>query len=442
MTSTPSHGPTRRALLSGAALCAGLGVGASLMPAPAILASARPVTVRRDLASLAPDDPILQILQRGVAEMKARSESNPLDPLGWHIYGAQHSIFCATNGFRMQVHYGWRFLPWHRAYILNLERKIRLLTGDADFAMPYWDWTRSPTIPAAFSEPRSPLFDTTRLQDADDVIPADFIELGPSMRGARFHQFGGLRRHPIDPQVEGVMEQGPHNNVHNWIGGNMASFDGAGFDPLFCTHHGQIDRLWEAWRRDNPNSDAADWLDDAFPFYAESGLVETTRTRDMLDAEALGYTYDRLSWSPTLTPETTPVYAGGGVELATIVADESTRAKISRLTAEPSAGRALLQYDRVQIPLHPLCHRLFLLAGEGAAATAHYAGTFTLLPIPDPNQGLEKQVSTQFEIPAETLPALLAELPLQVVAVPTSLKKRTIPTEPLRLSGVRLQIEL
>ncbi|MCA9299294.1 MAG: tyrosinase family protein, partial [Phycisphaerales bacterium] len=38
-------------------------------------------------------------------------------------------------------HMGPQFLPWHRYLLLRLEADIREVTGDPDFAMPYWDWT-------------------------------------------------------------------------------------------------------------------------------------------------------------------------------------------------------------------------------------------------------------------------------------------------------------
>jgi hypothetical protein len=253
---------------------------------------------------MAPNDPALRTFRDGVREMKARSDRDPLDPLGWHIYGAQHSIFCATTSFRMQVHYGWYFLPWHRAFLLNLEQKIRVLTGDRTFALPYWDWTRDNRLPAALFGAGNPLLDTTRIQTRDDRLPADFTELGPSMRGPSFPQFAGLARRPDYPQIEGALEQSAHNNVHNWIGGNMASFDGAGFDPMFGTHHGNIDRLWEAWKAASPehrDPEDREWRDFRFSFYGADGKVEQIRVADLSDVRRLGYRYDTLAWRSTLT---------------------------------------------------------------------------------------------------------------------------------------------
>jgi len=38
-----------------------------------------------------------------------------------------------------------RFLPWHRAFLLKLEQKMR--ERDATVSIPYWDWTQNRGIP-------------------------------------------------------------------------------------------------------------------------------------------------------------------------------------------------------------------------------------------------------------------------------------------------------
>jgi tyrosinase len=52
-------------------------------------------------------------------------------------------------------HGNWWFYVWHRGYVGYFEQTIRALSGDDNFAMPYWDWTQhwdpdpsmSPQIP-------------------------------------------------------------------------------------------------------------------------------------------------------------------------------------------------------------------------------------------------------------------------------------------------------
>jgi tyrosinase len=44
-------------------------------------------------------------------------------------------------------HGNWWFYVWHRGYLGYFERTIRALSGDDNFAIPYWDWTELPQIP-------------------------------------------------------------------------------------------------------------------------------------------------------------------------------------------------------------------------------------------------------------------------------------------------------
>jgi tyrosinase len=44
-------------------------------------------------------------------------------------------------------HGNWWFYVWHRGYVGYFEQTIRTLSGDPQFAMPYWDWTELPGFP-------------------------------------------------------------------------------------------------------------------------------------------------------------------------------------------------------------------------------------------------------------------------------------------------------
>jgi hypothetical protein len=65
----------------------------------------------------------------------------PTDPHNWYRNAIVHTLDCP--------HGNWWFLPWHRAYLGYFERTCRKLSGDPDFALPYWDWTKMPFIPTA-----------------------------------------------------------------------------------------------------------------------------------------------------------------------------------------------------------------------------------------------------------------------------------------------------
>lgn len=398
--------------------------------------------VRKEANSLTADSDDVRMYREAVGWMKARSEANPLDPMGWAQHWAHHSMFCATNTFGYQVHYGWFFLPWHRAYLVNLEQKIRRLLNEPAFALPYWDWTRNPRLPDWLWGADNPLWDTTRAQEQGDMVPADFLELGPALRALTFDHFGGRKRVPGENQVEGTLEQGAHNNVHNWTGGEMASFDGAGNDPLFQCHHGNIDRVWEIWLaqgegRANPAD--PDWLDHRFWFFGPGGDREAVRVGDLLDTRSLGYAFADLEWRSTLTSKAIPTFDGKGTTFGTIDLGKTDLARIRDLTEGRARGRVSLNYERMSLPIQPFQHRLFLIDDASGAAT--YVGTFTILPIPDLRSGLERSVTTQVEVPPAGLAALLEAGRVRVVGVPVPLKGRKIPEQPVPFAGVSLTVE-
>lgn len=63
-----------------------------------------------------------------------------------HYYVSRPALLGGENNMWMQVDFGhWApaFLPWHRVFLLRWEHEIRKVTGDLDFAIPYWDWRDS-----------------------------------------------------------------------------------------------------------------------------------------------------------------------------------------------------------------------------------------------------------------------------------------------------------
>jgi len=65
----------------------------------------------------------------------------PSDPRNWYRNALVHTVDCP--------HGNWWFLVWHRGYIGWFEQTCRELSGDPDFALPFWDWTKEPRVPAA-----------------------------------------------------------------------------------------------------------------------------------------------------------------------------------------------------------------------------------------------------------------------------------------------------
>ncbi|AOT08735.1 tyrosinase family protein [Pseudoalteromonas luteoviolacea] len=162
-----------------------------------------------------------------------------------------------------------KFLPWHRAYILAFENALlqvisTLPNAPAQWAMPFWDYTTSGaegfSLPPAFKVNNNSLYFLNRYlpfnaeQYYSDTVTSTVDE--------NFEQY------------RAAIENIPHNVVHTGLRGAMQSIRTAGLDPIFYTHHCQIDRLWAIWSSISTttttyNSDGYfKWL------YVEDGIVK------------------------------------------------------------------------------------------------------------------------------------------------------------------------
>ena len=61
------------------------------------------------------------------------------DPRNWYRNAFVHFIDCP--------HGNWWFTSWHRGYLGYFEEIIREVTGEEDFMLPYWDWTKNNYVP-------------------------------------------------------------------------------------------------------------------------------------------------------------------------------------------------------------------------------------------------------------------------------------------------------
>ena len=245
---------------------------------------------RENVAGMGANHPTLAAYRAAVEQMKNLPQT---DPRNWRRQAEIHVTSCP--------HGNWYFLPWHRKYILDFEEICRDLSGNPNFALPYWDWTQNPSIPGPFW--RGTLLDRTRDVDRDDIIPAQFVGqpiIDNILRQTDFELFASTRpfgQNNTDPQRwqragggQALLERTPHNNVHNWIGGNMATFESP-LDPAFWLHHCNIDRLWAEWNappRSRPNTSDVLWTNlSLLPF--------NTLVRNLQSVTQLGYTYDTLA---------------------------------------------------------------------------------------------------------------------------------------------------
>ncbi|HEY7772370.1 MAG TPA: tyrosinase family protein [Marinagarivorans sp.] len=207
--------------------------------------------VRRDISTLSNNHPIVEAYRDGVAQMKALPNS---DRRNWARQAQIHQNFCP--------HGNWYFLPWHRAYLFYFETIIRELSGYAEFALPYWNWTCSPQIPPHFFGAGNTLLDNTRTKGPSDSIPTNFTGqdvLTDILAIPDFETFGSGSATALrgGGGFYGELEGTPHNLVHGWVRGNMGGLMSP-LDPVFWCHHNMIERCWWDWNitqgKNNPSS--------------------------------------------------------------------------------------------------------------------------------------------------------------------------------------------
>ena len=249
--------------------------------------------VRRNISTMAANDPDLQALRYAIGQMRATTGS-----LSWLT---QRQVHAAPWGH----HNSWRFLPWHRFQLYYLERIIAKVSGKADFAYPYWNWDDD-RAPAVFFQRRSPLYDATRTINWTSKI-SDYIgfEWSSGVAGRDFwartdNEFGDFFGSP-NPSGEpgmgyaGSGEQYGHNLVHLFCGGRMRNLVDSPLDPIFWSHHANLDRQWAIWTEvHGARNFPGEWGAEPCTGYVDDdGYLASARTAsESIDTRPLGYTYD------------------------------------------------------------------------------------------------------------------------------------------------------
>lgn len=343
---------------------------------------------------------------RGVAAMKAR----PLaEPTSWRFFAGMHGFNEALwtglgyfspptdqlpspsliDAFWDQCqHQSWYFLPWHRGYLWALEANIRAeviaLGGPDDWALPYWNYfgPDQAGLPPAFGSPDwpdgvgdNPLFVEQRygpFGDGDVFVPTSVVNLSamadPDFTGVSSGGspgFGGIDTgfmHSGD--VQGGIENQPHNVTHGFVGGRtgqppklgiMSRPSTAGLDPIFYLHHANMDRLWASWNDPTHlNPSDARWLEGPAltgerKFCAPMPDGSTfDYTPEMMTLANLEYEYDSLDpAAPPTPPDGGPGGPGGdeGVAVPKEADVELVGANDGEVSVAGTGSRTAVQLD-------------------------------------------------------------------------------------------------
>jgi tyrosinase len=158
-----------------------------------------------------------------------------------------------------QAHGQPGFLPWHRAYLLDLERDLQAL--DPSVTLPYW----------RFDQPAPNLFTLDFFGKSDPIGTVQFSASNPLRfwktdgtpginRTPRFNTNAappGLKNEAQTLAIGTVfgtfrgMEGDPHGFAHTSFGGWIFDPPTAPKDPLFFLLHCNVDRLWAKWQKNN-----------------------------------------------------------------------------------------------------------------------------------------------------------------------------------------------
>ncbi|WCM95116.1 tyrosinase family protein [Acidovorax sp. NCPPB 2350] len=299
----------KRNMLRAAVAAGAVTTFSGLVPGLQQVLAAPKLRVRRCVNTMALDDPDLATYRDFVGILQSRPQTQRVS---WIGFANQHGD---AHSFKYCPHGDWYFLPWHRGFVDMYERAAAALTGNPQFAMPYWDWTLLRQLPAAFTDPTyqgkpNPLYVSTRRALTGRYALTDEL-VGPEVikkiyAETSYEAFGTTRnprQNDLNPQwvpkgggAQGILESTPHNNVHNNIGGFMPQSNSPR-DPIFMMHHGNIDRIWAAWNAlGRKNSADPLWLNMPFTnnYIASNGSFYSRKVSDLLSTAALGYTYDNL----------------------------------------------------------------------------------------------------------------------------------------------------
>ncbi|GAB5563104.1 MAG: hypothetical protein Wins2KO_01670 [Winogradskyella sp.] len=408
------------------------------------------VVTRRNIADIPVDDAEIELFKDAVKILKDRSEKSPLDPMGWNAHGMLHATFCATSVYSNQVHYNWYVWPWHRLYLWSMEQKLQKAVNEPKLALHYWDWTKSNYIPSHYwGDESNPLYNVTRLVEPKDEIPKDFINVGAGFRANNYKTFGGYPaiKKRGEAQLDGIAEQSFHNNIHNWIGGQMATFTESGFEPIFYGHHGNCDRIWDAWRSYSPDNklpESEEWLEKKLYATDGNGRPVEFKIKELLNTEDLGYTFEDLNLNPNFCNPFLEDYKPKREEsqldcVAPLNLKTSDTERIYKQMNNKERTHVILHFERAQLPYQPYCARVFFEYDLDGKKQSKYTGTFTILPILDLDSVLlQNGVHLQIEIEKEIADAIDAQKDIQVIFQPVPLPNRNIPNEILKLENISL----
>jgi tyrosinase len=269
-----------------------------------------------------------------------------------------------TSAGDPEAHQNAGFAPWHRAYLLDLERELQQI--DPSVALPYWRFDQpaprlftrdfmgvpdpstgrvlfSATNPLQFWATdgvtgivRRPRFNTqtqqaTALQGPAITEPETF-QLGLTLTSPPDHRYSRFRRY----------EGNPHGTAHVSFTGSISQIPTAAKDPLFFLLHANVDRLWAKWQWLNRRFDVTNTS--SYEPLGAAGSPGTTR---------IGHNSNDTMWpwNQVTTAPRPPTAPGGTMAPSLLTAAPGLRPAVQSMIdyqgVRTAASRLGFDYDDV-----------------------------------------------------------------------------------------------
>jgi len=278
--------------------------------------------------------------------------STPTHPL----YGQlQYLIAKHEIGFST-IHTSRWFLPWHRAYLQELENLLRLV--DCRVTVPYWPYSDRPTDPF----PYLPFGQNYGLGDNGDVNNGNCVTNGPfaspwippSRSSCLTRSFQQTSVLPTLTQLNSILataasaygsfsdqiQYSYHNGVHVTVGGDLATSHST-VDLLFFLLHGNVDRAWDTWQKQSSsklNAYGGNSATTAMPF-----MFGKITFSDVKSLEVSGIRYVKMQSDPQglnhpSTLVCSSILLASGWFSASVIESQILAAPLSMLVAVPQTA--------------------------------------------------------------------------------------------------------
>lgn len=384
-------------------------VGAASVLVPAA-PRAQTVRVRRNVMTMAPNDPFFSDYARAITLMHQLPST---DQRNWRNQALIHLNHCP--------HGAQDFVHWHRHYINFYEQIIGQLIGKPDFALAYWDWSYGTgIIPNPFYDVNA--LNVTYWKDPSNAQsnnwgPYEVTTTGVRIlaRGSGVQQSsaGGaftpatlqsILNSTVFTNFTRSLEGTPHNNGHVVVGGSQGHMgDGMSpLDPIFWLHHCMVDYMWAAWQgKGNTTPPLSKNYDGQF--VNGQGQPMPANSADSLDYSAMGYRYEGLTpisapalmasartnrraapVARTLASSAAPVVVSAP-RITTLPLSATTTARRSLMAATPTSGTASRTLANIIVgsapTIAPMVINVFLNNPAATAQTPYtdpsYVGSFS-----------------------------------------------------------------